>query len=189
MTMKVPALAKARLDELIEKESDRAKTKVDELSARFPTATPRELSQHLIEQKKQMAAVVGGVTGVFGLATVPVDLAGMVYLQLSLLVEVATVFKVNLRLQRTREELLDLFGYSNGLGPVKRVSPKVVGSLVALLLSKGGMATLARAMPLIAAPVSAYLNNQHVQRIGDSAVRHYAGWGEAHEKSKRASEG
>ena len=43
-------------------------------------------------------------------------------------------------------------------------------------------------MPLVAAPVSAYLNNQHIQQVGDEAVRHYDGFAAAHEKTRKASE-
>jgi hypothetical protein len=183
----VKKLANEQLSELIEKESVRARTRVDQLTQRYPSAGPRELAQHLIDSKKQLASMVGGVTGIFGLVTVPVDLVGMVYLQLSLLTEIATVFKVVLKNESARSELLDLFGYTNGIGPVRRASPKVVGSLAALLLSRGGLKAISRAMPLVAAPVSAYLNNQHIQQIGDAAVRHYDGWVHAHEKTKRAS--
>jgi hypothetical protein len=182
-------LAGERLSELVEKEAVRARARVDELQQRYPSAGPRELSQRLVDQKKQLASMVGGVTGVFGAVTVPLDLVGMVYLQLSLLTEVATVFKVSLKSERERQELLDLFGYSNGIGPVQRSSPKVVGSLAALLLARGGLKTLSRAMPLVAAPISAYLNNQHIQQVGEAAVRHYDGWVHAHEKQKKASGG
>jgi hypothetical protein len=112
---------------------------------------------------------------------------GMVYLQLSLLTEVATVFKMPLKSERERQELIDLLGYANGIGPIQRASPRVLGSVAALLLAKGGLTSLSRAMPLVAAPISAYLNNQHIQQVGDSAVRHYDGWVHAHEKSQRAS--
>jgi hypothetical protein len=182
-------LANARLSELIEKEAVRARARVDELVQRFPSAGPRELAQRCIDQKKQLASMVGGVTGVFGAVTVPVDLVGMAYLQLSLLTEVATVFKVSLKSERERQELLDLFGYSNGIGPVQRSSPRVLGSLAALLFARGGFTTLSRAMPLVAAPISAYLNNQHIQQVGEAAVRHYDGWVHAHEKQKKASGG
>lgn len=182
-------LANARLSDLVEKEAVRARARIDELAQRYPSAGPRELSQRLIDQKKQLASMVGGVTGVFGAVTVPLDLVGMVYLQISLLAEVATVFKVSLKSERERQELLDLFGYSNGIGPVQRSSPRVLGSLAALLLAKGGLKTLSRAMPLVAAPISAYLNNQHIQQVGDAAVRHYDGWVHAHEKQKKASGG
>jgi hypothetical protein len=56
-----------------------------------------------------------------------------------------------------------------------------------MLLARGGLKGLSRAMPLVAAPISAYLNNQHIQQVGDIAVRHYDGWGRAHEKARRAS--
>lgn len=182
-------LAGVQLSELIEKEAVRARVRVDELTQRYPSAGPRELSQRLIDQKKNLAAMVGGVTGVFGLVSVPVDLLGMLYLQLSLLTELATVFKSPLKSERERQELIDLLGYANGIGPVQRSGPKVLGSIAQLLLAKGGLKGLSRAMPLVAAPVSAYLNNQHIQGVGDSAIRHFDGWVHAHEKSKRASGG
>lgn len=180
-------LSGERLSDLIDKEAVRARAKVDELQQRYPSAGPRELSQRLIDHKKNLASMMGGVTGVFGVVTVPVDLAGMLYLQLSLLTEVATVFKLSLKSEREKQELLDLLGYSNGIGPLQRSSPKVLGTVAAMVLSKGGLKTLSRAMPLVAAPISAWMNNSHIQKVGDSAVRHYDGWQHAHEKSKRAS--
>jgi hypothetical protein len=180
-------LSNEKLSDFIEKEAVRARARVDELQHRFPSAGPREISQRLIDTKKNVASMIGGVTGVFGAITVPVDLMGMVYLQLSLLTEVATVFKLPLKSERERQELIDLLGYANGIGPIQRASPRVLGSVAALLLAKGGLKSLSRAMPLVAAPISAYLNNQHIQQVGDSAVRHYDGWVHAHEKSQRAS--
>jgi hypothetical protein len=180
-------LGNTQLSELIEKEAVRARVKVDELQQRYPTAGPRELSQRLIDSKKSLASMVGGMTGVFGAVTVPIDLVGMVYLQLSLLTEVATVFKLSLKSERERQELIDLLGYSNGIGPMQRSGPKVLGTIASVLLAKGGLKALSRAMPLVAAPISAYLNNQHIQQVGESAVRHYDGWVHAHEKSQKAS--
>ena len=180
-------LGNTQLSDLIEKEAVRARVKVDELHQRYPTAGPRELSQRLIDSKKSLASMVGGMTGVFGAVTVPLDLIGMVYLQLSLLTEVATVFKLSLKSERERQELIDLLGYSNGIGPLQRSGPKVVGSVASILLARGGLKVLSRAMPLVAAPISAYLNNQHIQQVGESAVRHYDGWVHAHEKSQKAT--
>jgi hypothetical protein len=62
-----------------------------------------------------------------------------------------------------------------------------MGSLAGLLLRRGGLTVMGRAMPMVAAPISAYLNNQHIQRIGDAAVRHYDGWVHAEAKKKRAA--
>lgn len=184
---KLKSLANERLSDLIDKEAVRARTSLEDLQQRYPSAGPRELSQRYIDSRKQAASVLGGVTGVFGAVTVPVDLVGMVYLQLALLVEIGTVFKADFKNERGKKDVLDLFGYANGIGPIQRASPKVLGSLAAMVLTKTGLKALGRAMPLVAAPISAYLNNQHVQRVGDSAIRHYDGWVHAHEKSKKAS--
>ena len=59
-------LGNTQLSELIEKEAVRARTKVDELQQRYPSAGPRELSQRLIDSKKNVASMIGGITGIFG---------------------------------------------------------------------------------------------------------------------------
>ncbi len=178
-------LSNERLTTLIEEEARRSKERVDELVRTYPSAGTREIAQRLIDSKKQLASVVGGVTGVFGAVTVPIDLVGMAYLELSLLVDVAQVFKVNLRADEPKQEIIDLFGYANGIGPTQRSSPKVLGSLASMLLKRGGLSTLGRAMPLVAAPISAYLNNQHIQKVGEAAVRHYDGLAKAHAKAQQ----
>ena len=178
-------ISNERISDLIEREAVRARARVDELQQRYPTAGPRELSQRLIDSKKNIASMMGGITGVFGAVTVPVDLAGMLYLQLSLLTEVATVFKLSLKSERERQELIDLLGYGNGIGPLQRSTPKVLGTLAQYVFLKGGLKTISRTMPLVAAPISAYMNNQHIQQVGESAVRHYDGWERAHQKATR----
>ncbi|MBL9038205.1 MAG: hypothetical protein JNG84_06825 [Archangium sp.] len=184
----VKRLAGARVDRILERESVRARTALEVMKQRYPSAGNRELSQRFIDDKKQLAGMVGGVTGIFGVASVPFDLVSMAYLQLSLLVEVATVFKADVKTEHGRAELLDVFGEANGIGPLARASPRVLGSLAGLLLRSGGLAGLGRVVPLVAVPISAYLNNRHVQRVGDAAVRHYDGWAHAHEKQQRASD-
>ena len=182
-------LADTGMSDLVLREVARAKLRISTLEKRYPSADAREISNRLIDQKKSLASMVGGVSGVFGLASVPADLLVMAYLQLVLLTEIASVHKVNLKSERARGELLDLFGYANGIGPMQRAGPKVLGKVAGALLERGGLETLGRAMPLVAAPVTAYLNNQHIQEVGEEALRHYAGFGKAHEKSQRASGG
>ncbi|ADO68823.1 EcsC family protein [Stigmatella aurantiaca] len=177
-------LAGARLSDLVLQEISRSRKRVADLEKRFPSAGPKELAQHLIEGKKAMASMAGGVSGVFGLISVPADLVFMTWLQIILLVDMATLYKVNLKSERARGELLDLFGYANGLGSLRRSSPKVLGGLAAKLLAKGGLPTLGRAMPLVAAPITAYLNNHHIQSVGEQAVRFYEGFDKAHAKAR-----
>ena len=177
-------LAGAKLSDVVLQELGRSRKRITDLEKRFPSAGPKELAQHLIDGKKALAGMVGGVSGVFGLISLPADLGFMAWLQIILLVDVATLYKVNLKSERARGDLLDLFGYANGLGPLQRSSPKVVGGLAARLLAHGGLPTLGRAMPLVAAPITAYLNNQHIQAVGDQAIRFYEGFDKAHAKAR-----
>jgi hypothetical protein len=111
----------------------------------------------------------------------------MVYLQLSLLAEVATAFKVSLKSESAQSELVDLFGQANGIGPFLRSGPRLVGGIASLLLTKGGLRIAARIMPIISAPLSAYVNNRHIQKVGSAAISHFEGWMKAHEKTARVS--
>lgn len=181
-------LANERLSDLTLSEANRSKKRIEDLMQRYPSAGKRELCQHVIDAKKSLAGVVGGVTGVFGVVTLPVDLSVMVWLELQLLTDIATIYKANLKAEAGRDELLDLFGYASGVGPLARSGPRVVGSVAGALLKKAGLQVLGRAAPLVAAPLSAYLNNQHIQKVGDEAIRHYDGFGKAHEKSRRVGD-
>jgi uncharacterized protein (DUF697 family) len=177
-------LGSTRLSDVVLQEVARSRVRVAELEKRYPQAPPKELAQRLIDDKKNIASMVGGVSGVFGLVALPADMVFMAYLQIILLTDVATLYKANLKTERARGEMLDLFGYANGLGPLHRAGPKVMGKLAALLLEKGGLHTLGRAMPLVAAPITAYFNNQHIQMVGEQAVRFYEGFDKAHAKAK-----
>jgi hypothetical protein len=177
-------LGSQRLNDIVLKEIPKARKRVTELQGTYPSASTRELGQRLIDNKKNVAGMVGGVSGVFGLASVPADLLVMSWLQIVLLVDIATLYKVNLKAEPSRNELFDIFGYANGMGPVTRAGPKVLGKLAATLLQRGGLETLGRAMPLVAAPITAYLNNQHIQSVGDEALRRYEGFGKTHQKGR-----
>ncbi|MCY1019183.1 EcsC family protein [Pyxidicoccus sp. MSG2] len=177
-------LGSAKLSDIVMGEVARARVRVAELEKRYPQSQPKDLAQRLIDEKKNLAGMVGGVSGVFGLVALPADLVFMAYLQIILLTDVATLYKANLKTERARGEMLDLFGYANGIGPLPRAGPKVLGKLAAMMLEKGGMHTLGRAMPLVAAPITAYFNNQHIQMVGEQAVRFYEGFDKAHAKAK-----
>ncbi len=178
-------LAGQRLSTVVLQESRRAKRRVSELKGRYPSAASRELAQHLIEQKKQVAALVGGISGAFGVVGIPADLVAMAVLEVQLLVDIATAYDVRLEFARSREELLDVLGRANGVGALGRASPKVVGKVAQLLFERGGLASLGRAFPLVAAPVTSWLNNRDIQKLGEAALAHYEGFARA--SAKRSS--
>ncbi len=177
-------LAEARISDIVAREIPRARNRVAELEKRYPSASRRELAQRLIDEKKSTAGMIGGITGIFGVLAVPPDLLVMAYLELTLLVDVATVYKGNLKSVRSRDELMDLFSESHGVGPLTRSAPRALGTFVGLALAQGGLKAVGRTVPLVAAPIAAWLNNRHVQRVGDAAVRHYEGFRKAHRKAQ-----
>lgn len=178
-------LANTRVNEVVMRELARSKERVAQMERTYPSAGMREKAQRLIDGKKAIASTVGGVSGVFGLISVPADLLIMTYLQVVLLVDIATLYRANLKSDRGRTELLDILGYANGVGPFQRAGPKMLGSIAGKLLERGGLSSIGRALPLVAAPITAYLNNQHIQAVGDEAVRFYEGFGKAQRKSER----
>jgi uncharacterized protein (DUF697 family) len=169
-------LAKEKLSELYLDQISRARKRVDELRSRYPSAAPAEVAQRLIDQKKTWAGAGGAVSGLFGLISVPADIAFVTALQLTLIMEIALVFKTNLKSSRARGEVFEVLGYSNGADTVNvasRAGPKLFARIAEAALAKRGLASVGRALPVIAAPVVAYLNNKDIQRAGEAALRFY----------------
>ena len=172
----LPVKAQETIAALYLDEIGRARRRVDELREKYPSAPPGELTQRLIDSKKSWASAGGAVSGLFGWITLPADLAFVTALQLSLIIEVATLHKVNLKSARARAEVLEVLGYSNGADAVHvsaRSAPKLVAQVARRLFAKGGFETLGRAVPVIAAPLAAMLNNRDIQRAGEAAARFY----------------
>ena len=169
-------LAKERTAQLYFDELGRARKRVAELRERYPSAKTQELTQRLIDAKKTWASASGAISGLFGLLSLPADLAVVTALQLSLIIEIALVHKVNLKSERARTEVFEVLGYSNGADTVNlasRVGPKLFGKVARRLFALGGLETLGRAVPIIAAPLTAHLNNRDIQRAGLAAHRFY----------------
>ena len=101
--------------------------------------------------------------------------------------DIATAYGLDLRFRRARTELLGVLGEANGVGALKRSGPKVLGKVAGMVAERGGFASLGRAMPLVAAPVTAWLNNHHVQMVGEAALRQYDGFQRAAAKTRAAS--
>lgn len=175
-------LANEQLSEIVLREISKSRDRIAELEKSYPSASVKEKGQRLMDGKKALAGMVGGVSGVFGVVSVPADLVALTYLQLILLVDVATLYKVNLKTEKARGDLIDLFGQLNGIGPIQRSGPKLLGKIAGMLLEKGGWKLFGRLVPVVAAPISAYLNNQHIQEVGEEAIRYYEGLQKAEQK-------
>jgi hypothetical protein len=180
------ALAGEQFDAVVLGEIGRARARIHRLERQYPAADTREIAQRLIDAKKTIAGTSGAISGLFGLLSVPADLLVVTYLQTVLLVELATLHQANLKSERGRAELLDLLGYANGVGPIVRAGPKLLGRIALTLFERSSLPTLGRAFPVVAAPVTAYLNNRALERVGLEGLRYY---GRALRSGKEGPEG
>lgn len=156
-------------------ELTRSRERIRGIQERYPSAPLAEQAQRLIDEKKRWASTGGALSGIFGLATIPADLAMVAYLQLSLIVDVAVLCGRNLKSAPARDEVLRIFlAASNASRTASRASPKAVARLTERILTAKGLRLLGRAVPLVAAPVSALLNNRDLQKAGDEALRAYS---------------
>jgi hypothetical protein len=163
----------SRLDRLYLTELGRARRRVETVRKRFPSADNEELVQHLIDSKKGWAGTGGAISGLFGWLGLPADLALVVALQLSLIIEVAIVHRVNLKSARAKEEVFEVLGYSSGTDArslAARSAPWVAARIARALFTREAFG---RIVPLLAAPLSAHLNARDLQKAGDEALRFY----------------
>jgi len=170
----VRELADGGLEKWLLTELPKARARVLALRERWPTDDARALARRLMDDKKKWARAGGAVSGLFGLATLPADLAFVAWLQVALIVEIAVANDRNLKSVRARDEVIDIFVAANGVtGGALRATPKAMGKLAEQVLVRRGMRFLGRLVPIVSAPVSAYLNDRDIERAGLAAIRHY----------------
>lgn len=172
--MAVPPFLEARFTDWVLAETARARSRVRELKDRYPSAPASEHAQRLIDDKKRWAATGGAVSGVFGLLTLPADLALVSYLQLSLIVEIAVLHDRHLKSAGARRELLQIFFAGNTAArAASRASPKAAARIAERLLAAKGMRFLSRLLPVLSVPLTAALNHRDLDKVGEEALRHY----------------
>lgn len=169
------SLAENRFADWLLGEIARSRLRVHELRAKYPSAPREEQAQRLIDEKKKWAAAGGALSGLFGLATLPADVALVAWLRMSLIVDVALLCGRNLKSARAREELLDVFhAAADAAGTASRSSPSAVARLAERVLAARGFRFFGRAVPMVGAPVAAVVNHRDLQVAGEEALRFYS---------------
>jgi hypothetical protein len=151
-------------------EIGRARDRLVELRQAHPAAADADLAQRLIDGKKREAARAGAVTGLFGLAAIPADVAMVGYLQVTLAIELAVLYGVNLKAPAGRRQLFDLAGWEHGAGSLALLVPALAARAGQAMLRRSAWKLVGRTVPLFAAPLAAWVNTRELQRWGDAAV-------------------
>ena len=150
------AVARERVASVLSAEAARSRARVAALKSRFPAAEARDVARHLVTRKRRLGTLSSGVAGLLGALSIPPSLALTAWMELSLVVDVATAYGLDVRRDAAAEEVLQLFASLRGVSVVKREGPRLLGQL--------------------GAPVCAWMAGRHLQRVGEAAVRHFEGF-------------
>lgn len=163
------------LEALLLQQVARSRMRIADLEQRHPGVNRAQLAQKLIDEKKQVATSGGALAGMFGIAAIPADLALVALLQVQLAIELAVLHGVNLKGRSGRAELMDVLGLGEReLESLLRAVPVVAGRVAGAFLRRLGWRSLGRAVPVLAAPITAFVNGRDIQRVGDEALRRFA---------------
>ena len=165
--------ARRRLHDLIAQERKRSQFHIDLIRRTEPSASRDRLAHVMLDRWTTLAKVEGGVTGVLGFLGVPLNLLAFAYCQLAVTVSIAEAYGIELRGESGEEALIDVIGRVHGIEDLIRTSPRVLGALARALAIRHGLGTLGRLVPLLAAPVSAKLNEREMRRVGEAAMRRF----------------
>lgn len=135
---------------------------------RHPETTLREQARHLVDDRRRRAAAGGAALGLLGWIGLPAEGALVATMQMTLIVDIATLCGKNLKSARARQDLWRVFesaraGSSTG-GPS-------LGSAARKILSSSAVRLAGRAMPLVGMTMGAVEDQRAMQRAGDSALR------------------
>lgn len=167
------AAARRSLAELVEQERRRAQFYIDLIRTTEPTASPDRIAAVLLDRWTTVAKVEGGMTGVLGWLGIPLNLLLFTYCQIGVTVGIAEAYGVQLRGEAGEEALVEILGRVHGVPDVLRAGPRVLGALAKALALKYGLGTLGRMVPLVAAPVSARMNQRELRRVGEAAMQRF----------------
>lgn len=167
------AAARKQLRELIEQERKRAQFHIDLIRRTEPQASKDRLANVLLERWTTVAKVEGGMTGVLGFLGVPLNLLLFAYCQIAVTVSIAEAYGIELRGDGGEEALVDVIGRVHGIEDVIRSGPRVLGALARALAIRHGLGAVGRLVPLLAAPVSAKLNEREMRRVGQAAMQRF----------------
>ncbi len=170
---RVKDVARKNLRDLIVQEQKRAQLHIQLIRQRDPAASNDRIANVIIDRWTKVATVEGGITGALGVLGVPVNLILFAYFQLALIVSVAESYQFPLDGEQGEDAVLYILGRVHGIEDLVQAGPRVLGSLAKALAIKHGLGTLGRLVPMLAAPISAKLNEKEMTQVGVEAMRRF----------------
>lgn len=166
-------VARKNLRELIDGERKRAQLHISIIRQTEPAASSDRIANVMVDRWCKVAAVEGGLTGALGLFGIPVNFVLFAYFQLALIVSVAEAYAISLDGEPGEDAVLNVLGRAHGIEDVIRASPRVLGAIAKALAIKHGLGSIGRVVPMLAAPISAKLNEREMTMVGAEAMRRF----------------
>ena len=163
--------AQTSLAELIRQEKRRAQIHIKIIRYTEPDASSDRLSEIMLSRWTKLASIEGGMTGAAGVLGIPTNLLLFSYCQLAAAVSVAEAYNYSLEGRAGEDAILALLGDVHGINDLVRSGPRVFGALAKTIALRHSLPALGRAIPLVAAPISAKLNERDMRRLGREARR------------------
>lgn len=165
--------ARKSLGELIAQERKRAQLHIHIIRQMEPTASRDRIANVVLGRWTRVASVEGGLTGAMGFLGVPFNLVLFTYMQVAMVVSIAEAYEIALEGAPGEDAVLSVIGEAHGIDDVLRASPRVLGAVARALALRHGLGTVGRLVPMVAAPISAKLNQREMLRTGSEAMRRF----------------
>jgi uncharacterized protein (DUF697 family) len=153
---------------------DRIRSEIQELAARHPEATTREMGERLVRKAARRAAVLGGVAGLppgwATLATAAPELTALLVLQSRLIVSLHLLYGARLEPKERALEVLAGLAAGAGINVGRRITTRAAEEIAARLLARFVGRETSHLVPLLGAAAGAALNYGAVRAMGKAAL-------------------
>jgi hypothetical protein len=178
---------------------------VDKLRAQNPGITDDALARKIMSRKAMKNGLVGAITGLGGLITLPVaipaDLATTWRVQATMAVAIAYVYGHNLTTTDLKTDIYIIIAGESAIEVLKRLGIEitkavtkktidkyvtrevmkkiwaVIGQKIVTIAGEKSLTSLAKMVPLVGAPVGFVFDWTATRTVGDFAIKYYSGKG------------
>ncbi len=164
----VRRLLEERFEAWLLAELPASRERVREVRERHPEVGLREHARLMVGDRRRRAAVGGAALGLLGWVGLPAEAALVAAMQMTLIVDIATLCGKNLKSVRARQELWRVFQTARAEAPS---AGHFLSSTARRVLSSSALRLAGRAVPLISMTMGAVADQRAMQRAGDAALR------------------
>jgi len=168
------------LNEFATPDSTRMQQTFAKLQAKNPNATPDELVKKIISRQSWRCGLLGAITGVGGLVTIPIalpiDMITSLRIQTAMVNFIALAY--NVKPDQMESQVINVVVMSGGRQASEYVTQRVTTRLIARLSARVAGKSLVKLVPFVGAIVGFMFNYILTQATGRAAMQYYRNIGQ-----------